>query len=380
MLRARRAAALAGLLLAGSLVARPGAEVLTRRATTLAAIRAYPTFFNGQPVILRAEIDRTEKRVLLVDGDDKLPALVPSGVGGNGVQSVRGEVWDIGRMRQDDPKLTGRDLRPYLGDEPAAVWPKPGELIVVNVTGAESAETLTAPSVRNLALAPARYVEQRVTVKGQFRGRNLFGDLPQAPPGADGRREFVIRSADSAVWVTGKAPKGRGFSFDLNSRLDTTRWLEVSGVVKWERGLVIINAEDLNETSPLAEAKPEQVTVAPTFIPPEVLFSAPTADETEVPLNVKVRIQFSRDLDTASIKGHVEVAYSMAEARQRGEPEPPPIVARVGYNPVARVMEIRFDTPLERFRSVEVKLTKGIVGTDGSPLKPWSVKFTTGGS
>jgi hypothetical protein len=230
MLRARRAAALAGLLLAGSLAARPGAEVLTRRATTLAAVRVYPTFFNGQPVILRAEIDRTEKRVLLVDGDDKLPALVPS------------------------------------------------------------------------------------------------------------------------------------------------------GVVKWNRGLVIIAAEDLNETSPLAEAKPEQVTVAPTFIPPEVLFSAPTADETEVPLNVKVRIQFSRDLDTATIKGHVEVAYSMAEARQRGEPEPPPIVVRVGYNPVARVMEIRFDPPLERFRIVEVKLTEGIVGTDGAPLKPWSVKFTTGGS
>src|SRR5436190_15909897 len=108
MVRARRAAALAGLVLVGSL-ARPGAEVLTRRATTLAAIRAYPTFFNGQPVILRAEIDRTEKRVLLVDGDDKLPALVPSGVSGSGVQDVRGEVWDIGRMRQDDPKLTGRD-------------------------------------------------------------------------------------------------------------------------------------------------------------------------------------------------------------------------------------------------------------------------------
>jgi tRNA U38,U39,U40 pseudouridine synthase TruA len=80
--------------------ARSTAEVLTRRATTIAAIRAYPAFFNGQPVRLRAEIDRSEKRVLLVDGDDKLPALVASGVGGSGVQDLRGEVWDIGRMRQ----------------------------------------------------------------------------------------------------------------------------------------------------------------------------------------------------------------------------------------------------------------------------------------
>lgn len=379
-MRRARLIALALSALAVCLPARPTAEVLSRRATTLAAIRLYPAFFNGQPIRVRAEIDRTEKRVLLVDGDDKLPALVASGVGGNGVQDVRGEVWDIGRMRQDDPKLNGHDLRPYLGDDPAAVWPKPGELVVVNVTAADDAESLAAPSVRTLALAPTRYVDQKVTVKGQFRGRNLFGDLPQAPPGADGRREFVIRSADAAVWVTGKAPKGRGFTFDLNSRLDTQRWLEVSGVVKWERGLVMIVAEELNETSPLAEAKPEQVTVAPSLIPPEVLFSAPTADETDVALNVKVRIQFSRDLDIQSLKGRVDVSYSYAEARQRGEVEPPPIIAHVGYNPTARVMEITFQPGLERFRIVEVKLKEGIVGTDGSPMKPWSLRFTTGGS
>jgi Bacterial Ig-like domain len=376
--RSQLAALMALGLLLSSATGRT--EQLTRRATTLAAIRLYPGFFNGQPVLVRVEIDRTEKRVLLVDGDDRLPALVSEGVGGSGAQEVRGEVWDIGRMRADDPKLTGRDLRPYLGDDPAAAWPKPGELVVVNVTAADPADSLVSPSVRTLALAPARYVEQHVTVKGQFRGRNLFGDLPQAPPGADGRREFVIRSVDAAIWVTGKLPKGRGFVFDLNSRLDTTRWLQVSGVVKWERGLVSIIAEQLDETSPLAEAKPEQITVAPTIIPPEVLFSAPTADETDVPLTTKVRIQFSRDLDPASIKGHVLVGYSMTQARERGEPEPPPIVASVAYNPGARVMEVSFQPRLERFRLVEVKLTEGIVGTDGAPLKPWSVRFLTGGS
>jgi hypothetical protein len=70
----------------------------------------------------------------------------------------------------------------------------------------------------------------------------------------------------------------------------------------------------------------------------------------------------------------------MAEARQRGEVEPPPITAHIGYNPTARVMEIIFQPGLERFRIVEVKLKEGILGTDGSPLKPWTLKFTTGGS
>ncbi|HET7380854.1 MAG TPA: hypothetical protein VFJ24_12490, partial [Gaiellales bacterium] len=224
-----RAAILAGFTLLVCAATHPGAEVLTRRATTLVAIHTYPTVFHGQPVLVRAEIDRTEQRAMLVDGEERLPAIVASGIGGSGVQEVRGEVWDVGRMRSDDPKFTGKDLRPYLGADPAAAWPKPGELVIVNVTAADPAETLVAPSVRTLALAPARYVDQRVTVKGQFRGRNLFGDLPQAPAGADGRREFVIRSADAAIWVTGRQPKGKGFVFDLNSRLDTTRWLEVTG-------------------------------------------------------------------------------------------------------------------------------------------------------
>ncbi len=328
---------------------------------------------------MRAALERGDARVTLIDGDDRLPAFAKQGVGGSGVQEIRGEVWDIGRMAQDDSRFLGYDMRAVLGSDLSASWPKPGQVIALNVTSVAEAETLAAPSVRNLALAPSRYVDQRVTVKGQFRGRNLFGDQPQAPPGADGRREFVIRAADASVWVTGKPPKGRGFNFDINSRLDSKRWVEVSGVVKWERGLVSIVAEEIQETSAQAEAAPEQVTVAPYIEPPEVLFSAPTMDETDVPLNAKVRIQFSRDLDTSTIKGHVQVNYSMRQARERGEPEPPPVMARIGYNPGARVMEITFDQPLDRFRIVEINLTEGIMGTDGTKMKPWTLTFTTGG-
>ena len=43
-------------------------------------------------------------------------------------------------------------------------------------------------------------------------------------------------------------------------------------------------------------------------------------------------------------------------------------------------MEITFEPPLERFRIVEVHLTEGILGTDGTQMKPWSLTFTTGGS
>ena len=369
--------ALAAALLAASAVS---GQSVSRRATTITAIRNYPAFYNNQPVLLRAELQQDGERASLIAGDSRIPALIKGSVSGSGVLEVRGEVWDLGRMRPDDPRLSGSDLRQFVGPESGASWPKPGEIVIVNVTSASPAESLVAPSVRTLALAPERYADQHVTVKGQFRGRNLFGDLPQAPPDGNASRDFIIRSADAAVWVTGKQPKGRGFSFDVTSRLDTQRWIEVSGTVKWERGLVSIVAEQLAETSAQADARAEQVEVAPALIAPEVLFSAPTADETDVPQDTKVRIQFSRDLDPATLKGRIEVAYSSTQSRERGEPEPPPIVARVGYNPGARVMEITFDPGLDRFRIVEVRLKDGILGTDGAPLKPWLLTFTTGGS
>ena len=65
-----------------------------------------------------------------------------------------------------------------------------------------------APSIRNIVLYPSRYLEQQVTVTGQFGGRNLLGDLPDAP--ARSRYDFVMRSADAAIWVTNLRPQRQG--------------------------------------------------------------------------------------------------------------------------------------------------------------------------
>ena len=43
---------------------------------------------------------------------------------------------------------------------------------------------------------------------GQFAGRNLLGDLPDAP--AQSQWDFVLRSADAAIWVTGGAKRMLG--------------------------------------------------------------------------------------------------------------------------------------------------------------------------
>jgi hypothetical protein len=362
------------------LVPSAPAQPVGRRAVTIPALKAFPSFYNAQQILLRAQLQQDGSRATLSAGDHTIPAFVAAGVSGSGDLEVRGELWDIGRMAPDDFRLSGRDLRALLGAETTANWPRPGEVLVVNVTSAGPAAALTAPSLRNIALAPDRYVDQRVTIQGQFRGRNLFGDQPQSPPGGDARREFVLRSAEGSIWVTGKQAKGRGFTFDINSRLDTRRWLEVSGIVKEDRGLIWIVADDLKETSPQAEKAAEPITSAVPTIPPEVLFSAPTNDETDVPLDTKVRVQFSRDLDPATLKGGIRVSYSAAQAAERGEPQAPPIDVRVSYNKGTRVMELTFEQPLERFRVVTVTLTEDVKGTDGLALKPYTVTFTLGGS
>jgi len=372
-----RACVLLGVLLwAGPAAAQP----MSRRATTIPAVKAFPAFYNGQPVLLRAELRVEGQRASLVSGEDTIPAFIRSDVTGSGVQEVRGEVWDIGRMQAEDQRFAGKDLRSLLGMDPTASWPRPGELVVVNVTSAAPADALTAPSLRNLVLAPDRYVDQRVTIQGQFRGRNLFGDQPQAPPGGDGRKEFVLRSADAALWVTGKVPKGRGFTFDINSRLDTRRWLEVSGVVKQDRGLVWIVVEELTETSAQAEKVAERIVSSAPAEPPEVLFSAPTQEETDVPLNAKIRVQFSRDINADTLKGHVRIGYSSAQATERGEPQAPGLDATLNYNRGTRVLEIVFEEPLERFRTITLMLSDGVLGTDGLALKPYTLTFTLGGS
>jgi hypothetical protein len=366
--------------LVGGAAASVHAQPANRRVTTVAAIRQFAGFYHGQNVLVRGELRDPETAPTLGAGEEFVRLLGRDTLPEPGRYDVRGQVLDIGRLNADDPRLSGVDLR-ALGIEAGDRWPRQGEIVVLRVSAFEKATPPPAPSIRALALEPERYVDQRVTVKGQFRARNLYGDVPQAPSeAAKPKGEFVLRSADAAIWVLGKQPKGRGFQLDPASRIDTQRWLEVTGVVRESRGLVWIDAQQIAETTPVKEAPaPEIASEGPTAIPPEVLFSAPTQEETDVPVDTSVRIQFSRDIDPQSFRGRVSVTYAGAESAERGEPQPPAVSAQLRYDPGARVLSIVFSAPLERFRTVIVDLQEGITGTDGAPLKPWKLTFSVGG-
>ena len=113
--------------------------------------------------------------------------------------------------------------------------------------------------------------------------------------------------------------------------------------------------------------------------PPEVIFSAPLLGDVDVTRDTTVRVQFSRDIDPDSFDGRVQISYTDSKSAQPGEPDPPTLAFEVEYRVLNRVLEIRFIDELDRFRALNVELLEGITATDGTPLNPWTLAFSTGG-
>src|SRR5262249_47477017 len=122
-------------------------------------------------------------------------------------------------------------------------------LTVLSMTDLTPLAKRTAPAelAKNIAADPARYAGKKLTVVGQFRGRNLFGDLPstsQRDPS-----DWVLKDGDSAIWVTGKSPRGKGWSLDPGYKGDSSKWLEVVGKAEVANGIVYLRASQVGLTS-----------------------------------------------------------------------------------------------------------------------------------
>jgi hypothetical protein len=359
------------------------AQAPQRRAANIAALLGFPAFYHGRQIIIVGQVETaSDGKIRATDGIASI-RVVFQGSAPDGNDEIRGEFWDLGRMKPDDPRLARIDLKGAFGIDPEGAWPRAGEVTAIIASGITRSNVPAAPSIRTIVLNPARYLNQKVTVSGQFTGRNLMGDLPDAP--ARSRWDFVVRSADAALWVSGARPKGKGFDLALDARLDTGRWLEITGVVHEGRGLQWLDVADDGiqlgkapiDTAPIEDAPRVRVPAAP---PPEVVFSAPTQEETDVALNASVRIQFSRDIKASTLKGNVRATYLESETVERGEPTTPSADFTTQYNAANRVLELKFAKPLERFRTLKIELKDGILGTDDQPLKPWTLMFLLGAS
>lgn len=351
-----------------------GAQRPTRVATTTSALTTYPLFFHGKQIAVRSAHATITGDVTKLEGSSKPIFVVwrerPSRTDGE----IRGDFWDIGRLQEGDTRLSTVDFRPILDAANQGRWPSRDQMFLITSASIVESPVPQTPNLRAIALAPEHFENRGVTLVGRFKGGNLYGDLPQAP--GKSKWDFVLQSADAAVWVTGIRPRGRDFDLDPAARVDTGRWLEVKGTLRREGAQVWIEGQSVQLASAQQDTAPvENVPPPPKEAPPKVIFSAPIQEDADIERGAPVRLQFSRDMDPKSFRDRVRVTYA---APPQGPAVPPPVFAAT-YDPGLRALEIKFKQPLERFQLVKVELLEGIAATDGQPLPPWTLTFTTGG-
>ncbi len=355
------------LLLIAATSASAQSPAVQRRLTTIDAIRQFPGYFHLQNVLLRGEFTDETRTLSLRSNDAELRVVFDAGVSAaSGPAEVRGHVVDVGRLSQDDPRLGGFDE----GRERER-WPRPGEELFLRVTSVTEAQVAASPSIRAITLEPWKYDGQTITLTGNFRGRNLFGDLPASP--ATSKYDFVIRGAEGALWITGLRPRGRGFELDIDRRVDSDRWIEVTGKVTRGKGLVMLEGTTIAlAKAPAVQAPPAEAdSSAAPKLPVDVVFNSPREGDIDARPAETVRIQFSRGLDEKSLVDRTRVTVLGATAVPKAH--------KAVYDPGSRSIAISFPEPLERLSTVKVEILDGVKGFDGAPVTPWSVTFSVGG-
>jgi len=348
-------------------------QTMSRVATTIGAIRRYPVFYHdkivsivGTPVetaggALTGLAMEAPRQFIIAPQTGRVP-LRPL--------ELRGRLFDIGRFASDDSRLGPLDLQRIVTTAVGDRWPAREQLLILSGATWSDMDTQPVPGMRNLALQPERFDGQTIVVRGRFRGRNLLGDLPAWPRRS--QWDFVLQTADAAVWVVGKRPRGDGFDLATTSRAQTGRWLEATGRVEIVDDLPVIVAEQLRSAEPEDDLVELDEPAAPVLPPPAVIFSAPTQGETDIPRDVVVRLQFSRPIQPASLQPNIRIRYA------EGVAEALPAWT-VTYRPGPIAAEIRFAAPLAGGVEVVLELDSAVRSPDGVGLTPLTIRFTTSG-
>jgi len=352
------------------------AQSSTRLATTPEALVAAPVFFHGKQIAVRRDVEPAGGLMRLANTAKPVFVFWRDSASAPRNGEVRGEFWDVGRLERSDSRFSNVNFQPILEAAAHGQWPAREQVFLILGASAVESPLPDDPTLRALALAPERYLGKGVTVTGRFRGANLLADLPQGA-GTTGRWDFVLQSADAAIWVSGVRPRGKGFDLDVNARVDTGHWLKVAGTLRRDGALPWIEANSIAEATAPTDTVVEVAVVPPPQPVAEVVFSTPTADETDADRAAPIRIQFSRDMEGKTFSGRVKLAYT-GPAPAGAPPAPPAFTVR--YLDGTRALEIRLSAPLDRFRTVKVDLLDGIMSAvDNQPFAPYTLTFTTGG-
>jgi hypothetical protein len=228
----------------------------------------------------------------------------------------------------------------------------------------DSARSLT---LEGLVTGKGRKENEPVRVVGKFRGKNLFGDLPSKSQ----RRsdDWVIKDDVFAVWITGKKPKGSGWSLDPGLKRDTGKWIEVVGRAVTRDGVVYVQAAKVSLTTaptPTAEAAPPPPPPERPKRPPVVVFALPLDGDVEVPGDSRFVVQFSKDMDESTFEGRVQLRYT--GPRLPGDREFDGL--KLSYDRGRRALTVDPGDVLRPRRQIELMLLPGIQDVDGLLLVP----------
>ena len=205
--------------------------------------------------------------------------------------------------------------------------------------------------------------DEPVDVIGQFRGSNLFGDLPPRTRSSDGVDDWILRDGDAAIWITGLRPEGDGWDLDLRNKRDTATWMRVRGRLREDDGTYYLLASNVAP----AEPQSSQTAASPGplgwgTLPPDVQFTLPIAFEGAQPDSQFV-IQFTKPIDPATFEGNVVLRYADA-SRDGGF-----TTVSVEYSEERRTLHVDPGTALERGRQFEILLRPGITDVSGMTLE-----------
>jgi hypothetical protein len=248
-----RSSIVASVVLVACSAVPASAQTSGRVATTTAALRASPVFFHAKHVAVLGSVVESRDLYRLEPLGAAAPAAAAPDLAGKPLYvywrqrptrsdgEIRGEFWDLGRLSEGDTRFASVDFRPLLETLTQGRWPGRDQVFVILNASLVEATPAQTPSLRAITMAPEQYENRSATISGRFRGRNLLADIATPIP-TPGKWDFVLQSADAALWITGVRPRGRGFELDPGARVDTGRWVQVTGTVRRDGSRVWIEA------------------------------------------------------------------------------------------------------------------------------------------
>ena len=258
--------------------------------------------------------------------------------------------------RQPESENNGDDAQPPYS---ILFWNASSE-VLSNSSGSSQG----AKNLREVMRAEPIATDEPIDVIGQYRGGNLFGDVPPDTRLREGPDDFVLRDGQFSIWVVGSKPGGNGWSLELLNKRDTSTWLRVRGRIEEINGNYYLRASELEPAQrPWSQTPADPGALGWAPVAPDVQFSLPLPFETASP-DTQFVIQFTKPMNQSTFQGNVTLRYAgIAVANDPGFSS-----ASFQYSEQQRSLHIDPGIVLQSGRTLEILLRPNIADITGLSL------------